>query len=356
MEMGSGRTLANRYVRRLVSFPGIPDDKLALSSRMLEKINLWRTNANAPCLMLGDSPVPQLQAAFCLDTGVPSFWNSEGLKPYVRYSLAGGVQAHEEAFYHETLHSEPSVLDLEALLDRAVSALAEDHSFGNPMLSPWVRKASIALVWNAERFFAFLLFEGDYVQYVSYPRLSAGKLELSGRTRNGMTFSNPEDLSASLWYDPPPYAPTLNQLVRVWVSDRGTIVGALRRPLHDNRYWQEDAGSFDLARYGNPESFPRDAPMPSDALELLAMMDRAKQSDRQVQPTLVSFPYVTCSQWDIGSDYFTVSADLSQILREWGHGIYTLRLASRPGPQKEPVNFSTFSILHEESSSRKLLN
>ena len=65
---------------------------------MLELINQARSRAGVPPVVMGTNNVAQIQADQLLEDCVSSHWGTDGLKPYMRYSLAGGYQANGENF------------------------------------------------------------------------------------------------------------------------------------------------------------------------------------------------------------------------------------------------------------------
>ena len=63
---------------------------------MLELINAERTKAGLDPVVLGDNRAAQLHAEAALQNCFSSHWGVDGLKPYMRYSLAGGYQSNGE--------------------------------------------------------------------------------------------------------------------------------------------------------------------------------------------------------------------------------------------------------------------
>ena len=63
---------------------------------MLELINGERTKAGVPMVALGENVAAQLHAEEALAGCYASHWGADGLKPYMRYSLAGGYQSNGE--------------------------------------------------------------------------------------------------------------------------------------------------------------------------------------------------------------------------------------------------------------------
>ena len=65
-------------------------------SYMLELINAERVQAGLNPVVLGDNVAAQLHAEASLKNCFSSHWGIDGLKPYMRYSLAGGYQSNGE--------------------------------------------------------------------------------------------------------------------------------------------------------------------------------------------------------------------------------------------------------------------
>ena len=69
---------------------------LAEKHYMLELINQERDRLALPLLELGTNNAVQLHAESALEHCFSSHWGVDGLKPYMRYSLAGGYQSNGE--------------------------------------------------------------------------------------------------------------------------------------------------------------------------------------------------------------------------------------------------------------------
>ena len=63
---------------------------------MLALINSERRKAGVNPVVLGTNNAAQLHAESSLADCVSSHWGTDGLKPYMRYSLAGGYQSNGE--------------------------------------------------------------------------------------------------------------------------------------------------------------------------------------------------------------------------------------------------------------------
>ncbi len=71
---------------------------LAEKRHMLDLINEARRLAGVPPVAMGTNNVAQVQADQLLEDCVSSHWGTDGLKPYMRYSLVGGYQVNGENF------------------------------------------------------------------------------------------------------------------------------------------------------------------------------------------------------------------------------------------------------------------
>ena len=68
------------------------DEKLYI----LDLINVERRRSGVSDVQLGDNNAAQMHAESSLEGCYSSHWGSDGLKPYMRYSLAGGYQSNGE--------------------------------------------------------------------------------------------------------------------------------------------------------------------------------------------------------------------------------------------------------------------
>ena len=63
---------------------------------MLGVINLRREERGLPLVELGDNKAAQQHAEALLANCASSHWGPDGMKPYMRYTLAGGTQSSAE--------------------------------------------------------------------------------------------------------------------------------------------------------------------------------------------------------------------------------------------------------------------
>ena len=174
-----------------------------------------------------------------------------GLKPYMRYSLAGGYQKNGENWFFHRYEGTAGVSDIHREMVNAMAWLLDSPSHKPTILDRWYRKVNIGLAWNRRHFVAIQHFEGDFVDYQRIPSLARGRLSFIGTVRNGVSFSSDQDLTVDVWFDPPPRHLMLGQLIRVNGYDTGVIVANVRCPLPDGYFWLQERGSMEVQRFSS---------------------------------------------------------------------------------------------------------
>ena len=162
-------------------------------------------------MVMGTNNVAQIQVDQLLEDCISSHWGTDGLKPYMRYSLAGGYQVNGENF---SGHNECGLADtllhwnddpLEMVAD-SVEGLLGSPGHRETMLSPEYRKVNLGVAWDRNVFKVVQHFEGDYVELEALPVIADGTLEVAGRLTAGHDFTGRVPLLALIYYDPAPQA------------------------------------------------------------------------------------------------------------------------------------------------------
>ena len=155
----------------------------------------------------------------CFRSGVISHWNLDGLKPYMRYSLAGGYHNNGENWFGQQRWAASADTNIEPDIEDAMNWLMNSPGHRDTILDPWYRKVSLGLSYDSRSFVAIQHFEGSYImEFEELPKISNGIFSMTGVARREITFGNPDDMSVDLWYDPPPRKLTIGQLLRrEWV-------------------------------------------------------------------------------------------------------------------------------------------
>ena len=330
-----------------------PDQRhYELKHYMLELVNEVRENAGLHPVVLGDNIAAQLHAELSLRDCTLAHWGTDGLKHFMRYTLAGGFQATRENVAGHTYCIDSP--DGYSPIDNTTSGLLKEMEvlvegwMASPthrdnILDPTHRKLNIGLAWDNYHIFAVQQFQGDYVEFDQPPTLLGGVLSFTGRSKNGARFQENTELIVYLHFDPPPSRLTRGQLSRTFCSDSGTRVAGIRYPLPDNQHWVNDSSVDTFKPCLSPYSVPADTRPPQSARESSRIHARAAS----VIPETVSntVPWITASTWRIRDDSFEVEADVRSILDEYGSGVYTVDLRGILGGQYIVV--AEYPIFHE---------
>ena len=202
---------------------------------MLDLINHARERNGLRPVVMGTNNVAQIQAESLLRDCVLSHWGTDGLKPYMRYSLAGGYQVNGE---NVSSRNECGLADTwlgwneepMEMVNDAVEGWLESPGHRETMLSPEFRKVNIGLAWDRNTFKAIQHFEGDYVEYTTLPVIEDGILELGGNLGRDYRFAGPVPLMAVIIYDPRPRRLTGGQLARTYCYGHGEYIAGLIPP------------------------------------------------------------------------------------------------------------------------------
>ena len=155
---------------------------------MLELINAERTSAGLNPVVLGDNIAAQLHAEIALANCFSSHWGIDGLKPYMRYSLAGGYQSNGENvsgldYCIEASDGYAAEGSLKTRIDEAMAGWMNSAGHRRNILRKWHQKVNIGIAYDRYNTTMIQHFEGDYVAYDSMPSISNDILSLSGTTK-----------------------------------------------------------------------------------------------------------------------------------------------------------------------------
>ncbi len=177
---------------------------------MLELINAEREKAGVGSVTLGDNIAAQLHADAALDNCISSHWGLDGLKPYMRYSLAGGYQSNGEngsglGYCAKSSDGYAAKGDIRKEINVAMDGWMNSPGHRRNLLDPQHEKVNIGIAWDRYNTITYQHFEDHYAEYDRRPAISNGILSLSGQTGNGVRFSQKRDLGVQIYYDPPPH-------------------------------------------------------------------------------------------------------------------------------------------------------
>lgn len=316
---------------------------------MLELINDARAKAGLNPVALGDNIAAQLQAESSLANCTYGHWGVDGLKPYMRYSLAGGYQSNAEnggslSYCINASDGYAAGGSLKARIDDAMDGWMNSAGHRRNILTPQHQKVNIGIAYDRYNSAMYQHFEGNYVAYDKIPSIANGTLSLSGTTKNGVTFSEPDDLGVQIYYDPPPHELTRGQTARSYCYDNGQQLAALREPLTGGYYWPTDTFTTTRRPCADPYDVPPEAPAPRTNDEAHQIWRQTYDAYLSRGSQSVTLPWITASEWTASGETFTVRADISDLLREHGNGVYSVTIWGTIAGEDAVI--SEYSIFH----------
>ncbi len=322
---------------------------LELKRLMLRLINDARAAAGLAPVVLGGNAAAQLHAEASLEGCFSSHWGADGLKPSMRYSLAGGYQSNREntSGLDYCITPTDGYLAIESLDEKVREAMEgwmRSAGHRRNILDPSHKAVNIGLAWDHYNFAAIQHFEGGYVTYERLPTITGGWLELSGTVRNGVTFTEPRDLGVQVYYDPSPHALTRGQISRTYCYASGLPVAAFRLPLGARQFYLEDEHTLAVTPCPDPYDVPANASAPRDPDEAHRFWRAAYNASQSAQTRRVTVPWITAREWRAEGVAFSLRADLRDTLARYGPGVYAIVVWGPLGGEREVI--AEYSIFH----------
>jgi len=243
----------------------------------LSLINIDRTTHGLSNVSLSPIESAQEHAEDMLEHHYLSHWDTNGYKPYMRYTLAGGNGAVAEnlawQYSSGSLDVTDAVKDLEwsMVYDDAGSDLGHRDN----ILDAFHNRVSIGIAYDDHNVYYVQDFEDNHIEWSTFIDINDhGEVTLSGSFRIHQLSLE----SINIFYDPPPTNLTSDQLNSSYSGSysQGTFVGMALPP-----------------NYYSVEGIT-----------------------------------ITAQKWMQTDDYFQIRFDLSQAFSAYGKGIYTLYLQS----------------------------
>ena len=317
---------------------GIDGEELsALQYLVLDLTNSARRLAGLQLVRLGGNLAPQEHAEDMAEHCFLSHWGTNGMKPYMRYSLTGGVQANAENVHGASFcPADPWSYLQKSLAEEAQEAfesLMNSPSHRANILRPAHRLLHLGMAYRAPNFWLAQHFSGHYAAFTQLPEIENGRLSFDMSACNGAQISG-DDLGVQVRYDPLPAPLTPGQLQQTSCYSRGPAVAALRRPPERNRRYTSHDFTLSAGGCLDPYSLDPDLPVAQsyDEAVLLKMPARSGQSEREERGD-----WITADQWQVDEGRVRISADLSQLLRTTGEGTYTTVIWGSVDGERVPI-------------------
>ena len=318
---------------------------------VLQLINEARADSRVPALAMGNNISAQIHAEDSLSGCYSSLWSADGLKSDARYTLAGDQQFNNLTVIGKDYCAGWTEKDTiaEGTIRSNVESLLEDFGISKTFTDGNYRKASIGLDEDQRFIRLAVLLEGDFIEYEQLPVFNNGVLTFSGKVKNGIDLDGGKGLSATVFYDPPPGNLTAGQLARVYSSDGGLRVAAIRRPASEGRRWTSHEYTRKHNPCPSPHDFPPDTRPPQSPGEATEFHDDAKEKCLEIGADEdggqeITVPWITASRWEIQGNDFAVEADLREVVGRHGNGLYKITVWGELNG--EDIGISEYVIFH----------
>jgi len=288
---GSGATLDISY----------PPNYDILANYSLTIINQDRTTAGLSSVVLSPVPSAQQHADSMLENGYFSHWDTQGYKPYMRYTILNGTGFVEEnvAYESTTLPTFISTSSVEAAINSLEWQMVNNDStccqngHRDNILTSFHNRVSIGVAYDSTNVYFVEDFE-TYLTSLSTPINQGDLVTLSGST---LATINPN--SILIFYDSPPQPLTSLQLNTEYYGsyDQGTFLGGIVPPCNGifSRCLQFAEGITDQA-----------------------------------------------TTWQVSGSSIDIQFSLSNFIQRNGDGVYTIYLIQ--GSQENPEYLTSISI------------
>ena len=282
-------------------------------------INKERIAAGSPPVTLGTNDAAQLHAEHMLEHCFLGHWGTDGMKPYMRYTLSGGTQNEGENVSGRSKDCEPwshfaSLEDLTEEMQIFIDGFMSSPWHRRQMLRPSHKKVNIGLAFNRVVMQVVNQFTGDYVEFTQKPVIRDSRLLAEGNLYNNAVFA---PWAAGIYYDRP-FAPVSKaQLVAASCYGAGPRIALIARATEvgESRSERESKLANDMREStvgGCPE--PRDITFDADGTPIFP------------EPVTTMTPWVIPDVWLRQNTYFKLDLPMGDLLAQYGPGVYTLSM------------------------------
>lgn len=301
-----------------------------LKMHMLHLINAERSVAGLDPVELGTNTAAQYHASSMLDSCTSGHWGVDGLKPYMRYSLAGGYQYNAENVYGLSYCIKPwenyITVHPKAEVSESMRSLMSSSGHRDNILDPHHASVNVGLAWDDYNMMVVQHFEYDYASFSKKPSIDDDVLSFSLTTKNGAMIS--DDSTVQIQYDPPPYELTRGQIASTYCYDYGLSAATILSPPPPGSYYTDDSyQEHSSSKCPDPYRIPPTTPAPESVWGALEAHRQAVDSSGGSGNTPArTVPFLVADRWDSSPNHLNMASDISEILLEHGVGVYTITI------------------------------
>ena len=278
-------------------------------------------------MTLGDYDAAQEHAEAMLEHGFSGHWGLDGLTPAMRYTLAGGVNyVAENASGVKGIRGEDWGPQYQRRgwrksLDIIHQGLMDSPGHRKTILAEWQSRVILGIACNDYTCSVVQMFEGDYVEFTKPPAISSeGVLAFTGSFKERSALER-----VQVWYHQPPHALTLGQLHAAYSYDLGQEPATfIIKPAPSGIHYE-----------------------PSDLMpvryEWTASLDPYSANSGSPRNRTAFVPWTVADLWHPGPSRVDVKADIRDIVRDKGPGVYIIVLWGEKAGDLIPLtNYTVF--------------
>ena len=296
---------------------------------------------------------PQMHADHSLQTCTGSHWSADGLKPYIRYALAGGYQRNAENWSNigQCGSTTPLQTPIDTLLTESCAGFLRSPPHRANLLDPHFTRVNIGLAWDPVALNVAHHFETFTTHMPRPPALGPnGVLTILGTTIDLPALSSRNQIAVTVSYDPPPRTLTRRQTAATYCYQLGPLVTRLRPPPKPGYEYQRTNWNYSTNAPACPDPYHEPAGPPGRILptEETSLFQQAKAASLARVPNHRSVPLTNARKWRVRHNSFHITADMARILRDHGPGIYTVTLSldQPPAGSRTIAQYSIFHRIH----------
>jgi uncharacterized protein YkwD len=293
---------------------------------LLELINQDRKEHGLSEVELGKNTAAQIHADELFEYEFTGHWGLDGLKPYMRYTLAGGTGKQGENVSGLSTPRIPGVsyskTPIKESLMEAQEGFMQSSGHRAQILNPQHQEVNLGITCDDVYCSVVQQFESNFVEFVNPPTIENGLLRFAGATLGSTIYFNTD-----VYYDPLPVPLSTKQIRTTYCSDAGTPILFIREPAPPGSYYSTDITDF---------SWP-DCRDPRDTDGSEKPIGTALPNQNGLVPFEDASIYVT------QGNQFDIAADISDYISQYGDGVYTIIIWGKSNAGFSPLtNYSVF--------------
>ncbi len=323
--------------------PPSEEELAGARASMLDMINAERDRAGLEPVAPGSNGAAQAHAENMLAGCSSSHWGLDGLKPYMRHTLAGGDQYNaENIFGLNYCVGESYMLESPAAtVPDAMNGLMQSPGHRSNILDPHHATVNIGIAsdWRNDIIVQHFEYE-DALSFEAEPAIDEnGVLSFAAAVTAQIQFGD----SMSLTYDPAPHSLTQGQVARTYCYTYGAAVSLIVAPPEPGWRYDGFGTTYGSSTCPDPYEIPRDVPAPESPQEALRLQESAKDSSLEGTAEL-KVPIIVAEEWGgFENGRFDLRADVGDLADL--PGVYTVTLYKKDGQVEVPI--TSYSIFHK---------